>query len=360
MFKNIKNKTVEYILIISTATILSIVSNSKSFSEENVFIVDNVKVEGSVDANFSREKYINKALIESFDMLISKILITRDLNKISNIKLKEVKNLINSIQVLDETFTKGKYAAEIKIYNNDEKGKRILVNKNISFTQPKKNSAVFYPALFVNDEIRDFDQNYFYINWKLIENENELINFVLPLEDLDDLLKIKEMKDKIEMLDVQNLVNKYDVSNYVFALMNHDNNKLKIHIQTKFEDSKISKNISYKLISMEDDKKLNFILKDLKLQITDLWKGVNIVNLLMPLSIKIKYQHKNLNDLDKLKNIFYKISIIDNYNLEELDVKNSFFKIYYYGNPKRLRTELSKFGYELISNKGQWELHSNE
>ena len=111
---------------------------------------------------------------------------------------------------------------------------------------------------------------------------------------------------------------------------------------------------------MEDDKKLNFILKDLKLQITDLWKGVNIVNLLMPLSIKIKYQHKNLNDLDKLKNIFYKISIIDNYNLEELDVKNSFFKIYYYGNPKRLRTELSKFGYELISNKGQWELHSNE
>ena len=92
MFKNIKNKTVEYILIISTATILSIVSNSKSFSEENVFIVDNVKVEGSVDANFSREKYINKALIESFDMLISKILITRDLNKISNIKLKEVKN----------------------------------------------------------------------------------------------------------------------------------------------------------------------------------------------------------------------------------------------------------------------------
>ena len=212
MFKNIKNKTVEYILIISTATILSIVSNSKSFSEENVFIVDNVKVEGSVDANFSREKYINKALIESFDMLISKILITRDLNKISNIKLKEVKNLINSIQVLDETFTKGKYAAEFKIYYNDEKVKRILVNKNISFTQPKKISAVFYPALFVNDEIRDFDQNYFYINWKLIENENELINFVLPLEDLDDLLKIKEMKDKIEMLDVQNLVNKYDVS----------------------------------------------------------------------------------------------------------------------------------------------------
>ena len=179
MFKYLLNKSREYIFIILFAIILLLVSFSKSFSEDNIFVVDKVEVNGTIDLNFSREKYINKALIESFDMLISKILITRDLNKISNIKLKEVKNLINSIQVLDETFTKGKYAAEFKIYYNDEKVKRILVNKNISFTQPKKISAVFYPALFVNDEIRDFDQNYFYINWKLIENEKELINHLI-------------------------------------------------------------------------------------------------------------------------------------------------------------------------------------
>ena len=55
----------------------------------------------------------------------------------------------------------------------------------------------------------------------------------------------------------------------------------------------------------------------------------------MPLSIRLQYQHSNLEDLDKLRNIFYKIGIIDSYTLEEFNINNSFFKIYYYGNPKK-------------------------
>ena len=80
----------------------------------------------------------------------------------------------------------------------------------------------------------------------------------------------------------------------------------------------------------------------------------------MPLSISLQYQHSNLEDLDKLRNIFYKISIIDSYTLEEFNINNSFFKIYYYGNPKKLRTELLKFGYQLKSDQGYWRLYLNE
>ena len=81
-------KSKEYIFIIITATILLLISFSKSFSEENIFTVDNVKVEGKIDLNFSRDKYINKAFLNSFEILMSKILLLKDLNKIDNIKLK--------------------------------------------------------------------------------------------------------------------------------------------------------------------------------------------------------------------------------------------------------------------------------
>ena len=91
----------KYIFIILVAAIFSLSIFSKSFSEENVFIVDNVKVEGVMDVNFSRDKHINKAFLNSFKTLMSKILLSRDLNKINNIKLKEVKNLINSFQILE-------------------------------------------------------------------------------------------------------------------------------------------------------------------------------------------------------------------------------------------------------------------
>ena len=104
----------------------------------------------------------------------------------------------------------------------------------------------------------------------------------------------------------------------------------------------------------------NLILKNLKLEITDLWKEQNVINLLMPLSINLKFKHSKLEDLDKLRSVLYKISIIDNYILEEFNINNSFFKIYYYGNPKRLRTELLKFGYLLKNDQGYWELYKDD
>ena len=94
--------------------------------------------------------------------------------------------------------------------------------------------------------------------------------------------------------------------------------------------------------------------------ITDLWKEENLINVLMPLSVKLKFHHTNLENLNELRKTFKKISIIDNYTLEEFNINNSFFKIYYYGNPKKLKSELSKFGYQLENIEGFWQLYLNE
>ena len=76
----------------------------------------------------------------------------------------------------------------------------------------------------------------------------------------------------------------------------------------------------------------------------------------MPLSIRIKFQHTNIENLEKIRNTFNKISIVDNYILEEFNVNNSYFKIYYYGDPKKLKSELIKFGYQLKNVQGFWEV----
>ena len=212
----------------------------------------------------------------------------------------------------------------------------------------------------MNDEIQDFNENFFYTQWTTIKIKNELINFILPLEDLDDISRIQEMKNKIEELNVDDLVNKYNIKNYVFTLIDHQNERLNVYLKTNFNNNKVSKNLFYELDNMENQSKLNFILKDLKIQITDIWKEANVINLSIPLSIKVKFQHLNLKKLDKLESTFYKISVIENYSLEELNINNSFFKIYYYGNPKKLQTELLRFGYRLINDQGYWEIYIND
>ena len=350
----------EYIFIFFTATIFLFILFTKSFSEENVFTINNVTVKGEIDLNFSREKYINKAFLNSFEILMNKILLSRDLTKMNNIKLKQIKSLINHFQILEESYRKDEYKAKIKIFYSDVKIKKFLRQKNISFSQPENISAVFFPVFFINDEMQNLNDNFFYKYWTEIEIKNELINFILPLEDLEDISKIMKMKNRIEELDVDTLVNKYDVKNYVFALIDYQDKKLNIHVKTNFNNNKISKNFLYEVENINDESALNYILKDLKLRVTDIWKEENLVNLLMPLSISLQYQHSNLEDLDKLRNIFYKISIIDSYTLEEFNINNSFFKIYYYGNPKKLRSELLKFGYQLKNDQGYWRLYLNE
>ena len=318
----------QYIFIISAATILLLNSYSKSFSEENIFLVDKVKVGGKVDINFSRDKYINKAFIESFEILMSKILVSSDLNKIKNIKLNKIKELINSFQIVEEKYIKGKHEVIFKIFYNEQKIKKFLANKNISFSQPREIPAILYPVLFVED----------------------------PLEDLDDLSKIQEMKNKIEDLNVTRIVSRYNSENYVFLFMDYKNKKLKTHIKLNFDNNKINQNITYEIDNIKNKEKLSFILQDLKTKITDIWKEMNYLNLLMPLSITVKFKHSNIQDLDKLKNVLKEIKLIDNYELERFNINHSFFKIYYYGNPKRLSSELFKFGYELNNNQSHWEL----
>ena len=218
----------------------------------------------------------------------------------------------------------------------------------------------FFQFFFIDGELQDLKENFFYTNWKTVEIKNEAINFILPLEDLEDTSKIQQFRNKIEAINIDDLVGKYDTKNYAFALLDLGGNKLNIHIKTNFNNQKMSKNFSYELNNIKDTPKLSLILKDIKIEITDIWKEMNKVNLMLPLTIKIKFQHKNLIELDKLKNSFYNISIIDSHSLDEFDINNSFFKIYYYGNPKRLKTELLKFGYQLKNDKGYWELYTYE
>ena len=360
MFKHTIFKIKKYFFIVLTTSIFLLTSFSESLSEENIFIIDDVEVEGEVDLNFSRDQYIDKAFLQSFHILISRILLTKDLDKISNIKLKKIKNLINSFQILEENYKSNRYKAVFKIFYNDIKVKKLLGKKNISFSEPKKISAVFFPILFVNEELQNFNESFFYEKWTTVKIKNELINFILPLEDLDDIAQIQEMKNNIEELNVDDLVNKYNIKNYVFTLMNHQNNQLNVYLKTNFNNNKISKNLFYELKDATDQPKLKFILKDLKKKITDIWRAENVINLSTPLLIGIKFQHMNLKNLNKLKNTLYEISLIENYSLEELNINNSFFKIFYYGDPKKFKTELSKFGYQLIDKQSHWEIYIND
>ena len=142
--------------------------------------------------------------------------------------------------------------------------------------------------------------------------------------------------------------------------MDYRNKFLNSYIKTNFNNNKFSKNISFKISNLNDEDKLREILNEMRMEIKDIWKKENIINLAIPLTIKVKFNYKKLEELDLLSNVFYKISTIDQFSLEEFNTNNSYFKIYYFGNPRKLSNELFKFGYSLQNSQGIWEIAKNE
>ena len=114
------------VVIFFTVNFILFIFFTKSFAEENIFTINNVTVKGKIDLNFSREKYINKAFLNSFEILMNKILLSRDFAKINNIELKKIKTLINSFKILEDIYRKHEYKAKIQISYNDIKVKIFL------------------------------------------------------------------------------------------------------------------------------------------------------------------------------------------------------------------------------------------
>ena len=242
---------------------------------------------------------------------MSKILLSEDLVKLNDVELNQIKVLVNSFKIEDEIYSKKKYKGNFTIFFDDIKVKKLLIKKNISFSQPKNISAVFFPVFFIDDKLLNYSENHFYNNWAKVQIENQLINYILPIEDLDDFLKLKKIKNNIDEFDIINLVKKYNTKNYVLILMEYKNNKLNVYLKTNFNNNKLNKFISYSLQNINDKKKLDKILKELKVKITDLWKSENIVNLAAPLSIRLKFQYEHIEELSRLKNIFQQMNIIE-------------------------------------------------
>ena len=89
MYKYLIVKLRDYIFIILTATIFLFFAQAPSLSEKNVFIIENVNVKDKMDINFSRDKYIDKGFTKSFNILMSKVLLSKDFDKIKILRQKK-------------------------------------------------------------------------------------------------------------------------------------------------------------------------------------------------------------------------------------------------------------------------------
>ena len=115
--------------------------------------------------------------------------------------------------------------------------------KNILYSDIINTEVILFPLLKKEEEYFIYTKNYFYENWNEEKFDN-LIQYTLPAENIENIQKNKINKDNIYKIKVSDFFKEYEIDNIVFANIEINENIAEVFLNTRIEGKKINKNLA--------------------------------------------------------------------------------------------------------------------
>ena len=249
-----------YIFFISS--VLSIIIFSTTFLYANTFKVSDIEISSPFELNFKKNNVIDEGFHIAFLNLLSMITTSGDKDRINDISTKELKGMIDSFTISDERFVNNEYFANLETTFNKKKILNFLEKENVFPSMPIRNKVLLIPILvdIENDSVYLFDGNIFYKRWNNIKKNYQLLEYLLPSEDLEDLNKVQKMSNTIEEYDFSSLITKYDLNDYIISIIYKDVNEVKILSKINLNNSLKINNQRYTKINLDNENDFQIIL----------------------------------------------------------------------------------------------------
>jgi hypothetical protein len=277
------------VYIFFSSFVLFIIIFSTTYLHANTFKVSNIEISSPFDVNFEKNTVIDEGFKASFFNLLTMIITSGDRNKIKSTPIKQIKGMIDSFRISEEKFINNEYFATLETTFNKKKVLKFVERKNIFPSVPLKNKVLLIPILMdtETDSIYLFDNNIFYDKWNDEKNSFQLLEYLLPSEDLGDLGKIQSIMNNIEAYDFSELIEKYDLQDYIVLIIYKNKNEIKILSKIDLNNSLKLDNKKYSNINLQNENDLKKLIIDLKNIYEDEWKKNNEINTSIKLPITI-------------------------------------------------------------------------
>ena len=306
-------------------------------SENNLFNVNNILLEKN--DNDSSKQLANKAINEAFNVLIKKILLKDDISKVSNLNSKEIRDLVTYYKISKNT-EQNKDKVNFSVTFDKNKIHNLFFKRSIFYSDISDKEFYILPIFINKDEINIFSSNFFYENWNSINND-ELLEFILPLENIEIIQNINQGKDNLLQLDLSLLFSEYVNKNIALVLIEYiDKDSSKIYLKTKIEGKIISKNLKLKKNNLNQIKLNEKIIFEVKEEIINLVKSQNLIDVRTPSFLNVKLNLDKKSSLFLLKSRIQNIDIIENIFVQEFNKDYIYLKIKYLGNLEKIINQL--------------------
>ena len=327
--KNIKLIIAILIIFFKTGNVLS---------ENNLFNVNNVEI--IKDKQITNEKLANQAILKAFNKLMERILLKKDIVILKKLELSEIKKLVSYYQILDDSDNSDKI--KFNILFDKEKLYDLFYKSNISYSNLIKNELYILPILKKGDQIFIYTQNYFYENWNK-QDEEKLIEFVLPIENIETIQKINSNRNNLYRVDLRDLFKEYSKQNLAIIIIEDRNSSTeKIFFKADISGKNISKNLEINRSNLNDEDFYLKIITVVKKELINLIKSQNLIDIRTPSFVNTKFKLNKNNNLVELNKRLRQIDEIENIYVQEFNNQFVLIKIKFFGKVDKIVNEFKK------------------
>ena len=354
----IKNKINIYLYFFFLLFILVFIKFSTTIVFADNYTVKNIKIKEQYDINFNKDKVIKKGFEKGFKTLIFKIVESKDKKLFKDIPNNKISSLIDNFSITNEKFVNNNYEVDFEVKFDKKKLLSFIREKNVISSVPKDTNVLFIPILIdtQSNEIKFFDQNYFYNNWNNVNKNYFLLNYNLPDENIENFRLFQRLKNNIENNDLSEITNKYNFENIFIVVFYKNKKNLQIFSKISFSNSNFKFNLDQKNMNYEDNKLLDQIILNLKNLYEDKWKLINKINTSISIPIKISVKNSNFIISEKLENILNQSDFVYEYEIEKISSEDIIYKITYNNNPEKFLNTLKVNDININSSSNIWNI----
>ena len=337
---------------------LLIVFFSTTYSNANAFKVSDIEISSPFELNFKKNSVIDKGFQISFSDLILMITTSGDRKKIKNVPIKVLKGMIDSFTISDEKFINNEYFANLETTFNKKKILKFLEDKNIFPSIPQRNKVLLFPIIIEtkDNSIYLFNDNIFYDKWNEQKNSYDLLDYLLPSEDIEDLIELQKMSKDIETYDFSNLINKYDITDSIILIINKEGSNIRTLSKINLNNSLKLENKNYSKVDILNNNDFSNIVKSLKQIYEDQWKKNNEINTSIKLPITISINSKKTKKIIELEKALDSMDLVAGFNILNFNSESIQYKITYNSTPNIFLNNMKKNNLELEMKNNIWTI----
>ncbi|WP_440651147.1 DUF2066 domain-containing protein [Candidatus Pelagibacter sp. HIMB1495] len=321
------------------------------FSTENsvakTFSIKEIKISSPFNASFDKNKIINRGFVEAYEELILTIVQSKDQKKLQNSSTKEVKSLVETFSIVQESFIDEIYNLTLNVEFNKKSFFELLEKKNVFPSSIIQKDLIFFP-IEVDEEKNEiflFSESQLFKNWNFKKEKYHQLNYILPNEDIDDYNLIKKNINNLEDFDFREISKKYNFEDFIIMIVFKNNQEIRVLNQIVFKKNQNLKNFKFKNINLENLQDLKKFIDKQKTVFEDYWKLKNIINTSIKLDLTISVDNSNIIKIDQFEETLSSIELVNKFNIYKFDNKKNIYKVIFNGTRDQFLNVMKDYDY---------------